>query len=176
MLLSLLLAGLGFYVDDTYGVLTAAKYLPVFVLGALTSVKAWKPGPRTAAWSLGAFVLMTGVTAATPFLTKQGKQPFDHDIWGFLWMLPLLPWVAHSLTIRSSRMDRHFGNLSYPLYLIHYWVIVLAAGAFGGGTLVKLGGVVCAAVLAVAVYVLVDRPVDRWRVRLTESVPVPEKA
>jgi len=84
-------------------------------------------------------------------------------------MLPLLPYVAHSLTIRSSKLDRHFGNLSYPLYLVHFATIAVITGAFGHGMPVKLGAIALACVLTLALYVIVDRRVDRWRVRVTES-------
>ena len=53
----------GFWLDEAAHVETLAKYLPAFVLGALTYGKAWKPGVRAAHVSLAAFVLVTAFTA-----------------------------------------------------------------------------------------------------------------
>jgi len=84
-------------------------------------------------------------------------------------MLPLLPYVARSLTVRSSPLDRHLGNLSFPLYLVHYPLIDGFALAFGQGTPVRVVAVAVAVIVAIAVYLGIDRNLDRWRVRLTES-------
>ncbi len=166
---SLAISAVGVWLGQSFGVVTVAKYLPAFVLGSMTYATAWKPSARAANISLAAFVAMTGITAFTPFLDKNNPRPFDQDIWGFIWMAPLLPYVARSLTIRSTKLDRHLGNLSYPLYLAHLAIITYAYAHFGDGTLVKLGAAVTACVVALAAYVLFDRPVDAWRVRLTEA-------
>jgi peptidoglycan/LPS O-acetylase OafA/YrhL len=169
LLVSFLLAIPGWWLDTAYGVTTVLKYLPAFTLGAMTFTANWKPGRRSAYLSLAGFAAMTLATAATPFLLKTTPDPFDQDIWGLVWMLPLLPYVAHSLTTRSSKLDRHFGNLSFPLYLIHYAVIAMATQAWGYGLPVKLGAVVVSVVLALIAYWLIDRPIDRIRVRVTEG-------
>ncbi|MDB5423642.1 MAG: hypothetical protein JWQ29_1058 [Phenylobacterium sp.] len=168
--IALAIGAAGVWLSQTYGVVTIARYLPAFVLGSLTFVKAWRPSARSAYLSLAAFLAMTAVTGVIGFLDKTVPDPFDEDIWAFFWMLPLLPYVAHSLTVKSTKLDRHFGNLSYPLYLVHFGVIALLRGYMGGeSALEKLLGVALSIVVAVIVYVLIDRPVDRWRVRLTES-------
>lgn len=166
---SLVIAVVGVWLDLRYEVTTVLKYLPAFLLGAMTFTAAWKPSLRTAHLSLAGFILFTVGTMATPFFLKTTPDPFDQDIWGFFWMLPLLPYVAHSLTVRSTPLDRDLGNLSYPLYLIHYAVIALATQNFGYGMPVKLGAVALSCALALAVYYFVDRPIDRVRVAVTEG-------
>ncbi|RAK66546.1 acyltransferase family protein [Phenylobacterium kunshanense] len=168
LLASVVIGAFGWWLHERHDIVTVAKFLPVFMLGALTHVAAWKPGNRSAMLSLGAFIAMTAVTAATPFFRKSTPDPFDHDIWGMIWLLPLLPYVAHSLTIRSTSFDRHLGNLSYPLYLVHYPVIALMASAYGHGLPSKLATLVISVILAVLTYFLLDRPLDRIRVRVTE--------
>lgn len=164
-----LLAVAGWYVETRYNIHTVAKYLPIFVLGVVTYRDAWKPSLRAAWISLAGFLAMTVVTAFTPFLLKSSAKPFDQDAWSFVWLLPLLPYVARSLSVRSSKLDRHLGNLSYPIYLVHFAVIATMASRFGGGLEVKAAAVSMAGMIALAVYWLVDRPLDSWRVRLTET-------
>jgi len=169
LLAALVAAVAGLWLSATYHIVTVATYLPAFLLGSLTYARAWKPSATQAHLSLLAFIAFTIATGFTPFLLKTRPNPFEGDIWGFFWMLPLLPYVAHSLTIRSSKLDRHLGNLSFPLYLVHYAVIAVVTGAFGRGLGVKAAAVALACALALTIYMALDRPIDRLRVRVTES-------
>lgn len=162
------LAVLGWWLDMRYEVTTVAKYMPAFLFGVLTYTKSWKPSARSAHISLFAFAAFTAVTATTPFLFSNDIDPFDQDIWALVWMLPLLPYVAYSLTLRSTKLDRHLGNLSYPLYLIHFPTIVLLGAILQPGLGMKVAAAGLSLILTVLVYVLVDRPVDALRVRATE--------
>jgi peptidoglycan/LPS O-acetylase OafA/YrhL len=165
----LALSALGCWLDAAFQITTVAKFLPAFALGSLTYAKDWKPSRRAAGLSVAAFFAFSLLTMATPFFLSTDVDPFDHDIWALMWMTPLLPYVAHSLTIRSTRRDRHFGNLSYPLYLVHYATIALITSALGHGLLIKALAAAMACAIALALYWLVDRPVDRIRVRVTEG-------
>jgi peptidoglycan/LPS O-acetylase OafA/YrhL len=169
IIVAIAIGALGCWLGEAFGIITVAKYLPAFILGTLTFAEAWRPSTNTAYLSLAAFAAMTVITGLTPFLDKRVADPFDIDIWSFFWMLPLLPYVARSLTVKSTRLDRHFGNLSYPLYLVHFGVLALARAAMGESLKEKVVGCAISVAVAVIVYVVVDRPVDRWRVRLTES-------
>lgn len=172
ILASFAVAVVGWWLDNTYEITTVLKFLPAFVLGSLTFTAAWRPGRRTAWLSAGAFLAFTVVTTMTPFMLKTTPDPFDQDIWALLWMIPLLPYIAHSLTVRSTRLDRDLGNLSFPLYLVHYATIAVLTGSMGVTMLSKGLGVLVSCVLAVAIYVLIDRPIDAWRVKVTErSIP-----
>jgi peptidoglycan/LPS O-acetylase OafA/YrhL len=173
LLLSLPILAAGVWLEAQFGVVTVAKYLPAFVAGAVIHLKDWRPGPAAAALSLAAFAAMGAVTAATPFLDKAQADPFDRDLWAMLWALPAVPFMAWSLTIRSTPLDRHLGNLSFPLYLVHFPAIALAATYLGAGPAGKLAGLSLAIVAAAAAYFLFDRPVDRLRVLATERGPWP---
>jgi peptidoglycan/LPS O-acetylase OafA/YrhL len=161
----------GWWLDDQHHMATVAKYLPAFVLGTLTYARGWKPGPRLAYGSLAAFASFTLLTAATPYLlsTNRDERPFDQDIWALVWMLPLLPYVAHSLTVRSSKLDRHMGNLSYPLYLIHFPTIAVLGATLGHSLGAKAIAVAASFAISIAVYAWLDRPIDAARVRVTET-------
>lgn len=165
----LALSLLGWVLKGTLGLATVLMYLPAFAIGATIYAKAWKPTERTATISLAAFLVVTALVLLTPFGSKTAPQPFDHDIFDFVWMLPLVPYVARSLTMRSSKLDRAVGNVSYPLYLFHAMTITMFEQALPGYGWAKLLGAAVAVLLAVGIYRLVDRPVDRWRVRLTEG-------
>jgi peptidoglycan/LPS O-acetylase OafA/YrhL len=159
---------LGCWIEARFHVLTVAKYLPAFLLGVSTFTEAWKPSQRTALWSLAGFLAVTAITALTPFIDKTRAKPFDQDIWSFLWLLPLVPYVARSLSVRAGALDRDLGNLSFPLYLVHYPIIASAAASFGQSGPVKAAAVGLSLLIAVAVYLGADRPIDAWRIRLTE--------
>ena len=80
------------------------------------------------------------------------------------------------LATRERRMDRLLGELSYPVYISHVLVIWLVGhGSLRLGTgdfFIALGLVL---LTAIALYQLVDRPIDRLRhARLrAATAPVP---
>jgi peptidoglycan/LPS O-acetylase OafA/YrhL len=61
----------------------------------------------------------------------------------------------------AVRFDRTIGELSYPVYLVHITVgyFVLPAQSMWGGGMLALLSIVA----AVPLYVVIDRPLDRWR-------------
>ena len=159
----------GWWLDTAFEVTTALKYMPAFIMGSLTYHLRFTPDSRTALASIGAFVLMTALTAATPFISKSAADPLDQDLWALGWMTTLLPYVAASLGAKSSGLDRHLGNLSFPWYLAHFPIIALVNDAFGASMATKLSAVAFSIVVALVAYVLLDRPIDRWRVQVTEG-------
>lgn len=169
------LVALGLWAHQTLHAVTVLKFLPPFLLGALTYAKRWTPSERMAHLSLAAFAGATAISAATLMLFKTQPHPWDRDVYGMLWMLPLLPYVARSLTVRGPAIDRDLGNLSFPLYLIHPAVIYVV-GQHMHGSLAKVVIVAGATAVAAGVYYLIDRPLDRWRVKLTEGAPQPATA
>jgi peptidoglycan/LPS O-acetylase OafA/YrhL len=164
--LTALLTGVGWFLHFRWGVNTAFMYLPAFTLGLLANEARWAPGPKLALASAAAFGLFTLAAAAIPythpFIDKTIPDPFDHDIFAMIWMLPLLPYVAQSLTSKSSAFDRDVGNWSYPLYLAHSLVISM----FETHHLSKWAGVATACVVALALFYGFDQFVERGRKRL----------
>lgn len=147
---------------------TVLQYLPAFALGAYLHDNPYRPSVRTAHVSLAAFLGLTIILALIPatsaFLFKTTEIPVGTEIFSMLWMLPLIPYVAYSLTIPSDKFDRHLGNLSYPFYLLHS-LALFAVGMFAEGMAVKVIALLATSVLSVVLYVAVDRPVERWRHR-----------
>lgn len=64
-----------------------------------------------------------------------------------------IPWLFE--ISRKNEIDRFLGELSYPIYLVHFLV-----GAFVSDSRIALAGTVVASVL---LYALIDRPINRWR-------------
>jgi len=85
------------------------------------------------------------------------------------------PWPAYvvvffalpALFSRStSSLDRFLGELSYPIYASHLFVMmVMSARVFGDPDTVPLRTVVVTLLLSVLLHALVNAPVDRWRQR-----------
>ena len=63
---------------------------------------------------------------------------------------------------RNWRLDRWLGELSYPIYLAHLFVIMACNGRFGWGAIKPAVGTI---VLAAAITVLMEIPLDKLRQR-----------
>lgn len=92
----------------------------------------------------------------------------------FAFAVPLL----FSLT-KDNKVDRVIGELSYPVYLLHYPVTIalrrLQLPEVGMLTLGTWVGLVCV-VAGLAVYFLVERPINRYRAALDLTAPHPALA
>jgi peptidoglycan/LPS O-acetylase OafA/YrhL len=75
---------------------------------------------------------------------------------------------AARLPTWATRLDRHLGDLSYPIFLAHYGVGVAVSGLVYGGT-IQRGGTLLATsavllhVVAVVLHRIIDGPVNRLR-------------
>jgi len=165
---SVALLPLGWWLDYALGGLTVLKFLPIFVLGAWVNMSNWTPSARIADASFMAFVGLSGALAFTSIFWKSQPDLFDRDIVGLIWMLPLVPYIARSLTEKGDALDRTLGNLSFPLYLVHPLVIYVIAQNTRDDLATKGLVVLVASAAAIGLYYLVDRPLDRLRVKLTE--------
>lgn len=129
-----------------------------------------------AAGSVMLFLLVGGIVwmvpAAHPLLDKAATGAFatdgvTADLFGMLWSLVLLPYVFFNLQQRSSAFDRHLGNYSYSLYLVHFALLVaLRDIPLGPGATFKL---LCLAVILVAAtgfYLVIDRPCEAIRLQV----------
>ena len=158
----------GWLAYDLAGYQTVFMYLPAFVAGMLLYRL---PGVFTRycspAMSIAAFALLTLVLFALPvtrgMFSLHGVHMFHRDAFAMFWMLPLLPYIAASLAIRSNEMDRHIGNLAYPLYLIHYPVLKMVFELTGSDWPWKLAAALLAFVCALIIYIVIDTPLERFR-------------
>jgi peptidoglycan/LPS O-acetylase OafA/YrhL len=159
---------IGWRVEATSSVVTALKYLPFFALGMAMQQTRWTPTPLQAHTSLLGFVLL----CAGQVYLSQAHGGWLHAAFGAwpdeaiasLWVVMLIPYVAASIQRRSAARDRMFGDLSYPLYLVHAPVVLASEQFFVWRTIP--GFIALLALIALATglaYWLVDRPAERFR-------------
>lgn len=168
MLRSSILVAVSFVISAAAIVLapyiTVANFLPAFALGALVFKNDIRPSGKAAIWSVAGFIALTCIFLATPFSYFIFNRPMDEymdiDMFSFVWMLPILPFVAWSLRMRSDPLDRHLGNISYPLYLIHFTVFTLVGT---GDPVAKIKAALMAILLATIIYIVIEQPLEHWR-------------
>lgn len=77
--------------------------------------------------------------------------------------------TAFQLT-RHSRLDRMLGDLSYPVYLVHWPIVHLMRPLFVGDEYaVYLASLLGSLAAAGLILLLIDRPLTRWRGRFATS-------
>ena len=159
---------LGWLLIDTFAIVTALAYFPCFLLGTLIWVSKYRASRITAAVSVIFFVCVGIVVLILPatqtFLLKDIETLRYKDWFGILWTFALTPFIAWNAHQPARRLDNHFGNYSYSLYLVHFAFLDNFAelvGIMHGKT--KLAGVICAIIVSAAFYFAVDRPFDSLR-------------
>ena len=149
-------------------------FLLFFVIGILIEQFQFRPGRLTVGVSSAGLVVLHLLCIFNPFFRPLLiRMPgFDSDAIG-QWTAPALcivavPLIASILAVRSSRLDRHFGNIAYPLYLLHVIPIGIAQTFMKTSSQIRempltIAGIVGSIVLALIVYRVVDIPCERWR-------------
>jgi peptidoglycan/LPS O-acetylase OafA/YrhL len=105
------------------------------------------------------FVLSAAVLALVAFLPMTHVDPEIGRWIAYAAIAAAIPFVFHAF--KDIAIDRWIGDLSYPIYLSHLGVVGLVL-TFNPPqpAWVAVGGTLAA---SVALLMLVDRPVDRWR-------------
>jgi peptidoglycan/LPS O-acetylase OafA/YrhL len=70
---------------------------------------------------------------------------------------------------KNSKTDRLIGELSYPLYIVHYPVLTYL---WGHQVKQHLLGITCFAItliISIAIHFIVERPIDKWRHKTSEE-------
>jgi peptidoglycan/LPS O-acetylase OafA/YrhL len=154
------------------GWLTVLAFAPAFAAGVAIRVCNWQVSARIAAVSLALFLLVGVVlwlVPATHHLVIKGAVSWWQDLAYNAWCFTLLPYVAWNVHQPSPLLDRELGNLSFPLYLVHFPIIVLVIGWAGNGVSGKVLALALAVVATALLYLLVDRPLERCRSQLWRS-------
>ncbi|MGY5330385.1 acyltransferase family protein [Pseudomonas protegens] len=124
---------------------------------AIYKVSAGKAQVSTLNYVTGVLVLFAASQVFTPMIA-----------W---WWTALIAFMVPGLfsATKSNKYDRMIGELSYPVYMFHFPIMVLFRTYEVGVDSIGLGNAVALASIAIGliVYVAVDRPLDKWRHSLT---------
>lgn len=151
---------------------TVFFYLPVFMAGVLVHRSGWTPGPRQVQASLLAVLAIAVLVFLLPgwngLLFKRAfTDSLLENLGHMAWVLGLLPVVAWNVAQPSDRMDRWLGDMSYTLYLAHLPVVKLVAVFMPMDMIgAKLLAILLTALVSLAVFVGIDRPLEARRSRL----------
>lgn len=166
----------GLVLGGRYDVQTALIYLPLFLSGAAVYLFDLRTGRRMALFSAGAFGLAGLVAVATPafkpYVIYGSGSTFADNNFAIVWGLILLPFIAFNVRQRSSLRDRHLGNLSYVVYLVHFPMKRIAGDLLGRELDVPEKLLFLAAVMALSLllYFLLDAPFETWRHRMLHGM------
>jgi len=160
-----------------------ALFCGFFLAGVALALSGWA-AERLAV--LGGLVLLVGGTILLALFTPVRNGIWSDGVFGTLptpwvsswWIVAavlILPFVSRNVRLRSSRLDRLFGNLAYPLYLFHWipreWYYHLCetnssnfvrVSLLAANFTVALGG-------ATVILLFVDQPLDRLRAKWVAS-------
>ena len=172
------------YSGDPWSYRFFPSELAVFLLGALGYHIYRTPAAGSDRSVLPLFVLAVGTVGAALLINRWHGVGRIASV-AFL----MLACAAIPVLFRRSKdnlLDRHLGELSYPIYICHILVIWFLDFVVSFGSMTVRGICIIAATLVAssALYLWIDRPVDRWRQRrfaarrghrLAPSVVVPEQ-
>ena len=161
--------GFGFY-GDPWSYRFFPSELAVFLIGAL-GYRLYASAPdgidRTLLGSFAMAIVCIGVVLLINRWHGIGRVASV----SFL----MLTFAAVPFLFRSTKdnlLDRHLGELSYPIYVCHFFVIWLLDGfaIFAAGLARGLAIIAVTVVVSSALYWWIDRPTDRWRQRRFEAI------
>jgi len=140
--------------------LWAGRFFPtalfLFLMGMLAH-RALPLATRAPRW-IGV-VLALAMGALLIFLPKAGLVDELYRWTAYLSLTVTIPFIFNAF--KTVGWDRWIGELSYPLYLCHLFVLAVVVEVTGKESV--LIGVAASLAVAVLLVVLVEKPVDRWR-------------
>jgi peptidoglycan/LPS O-acetylase OafA/YrhL len=157
------------YSGDPWSYRFFPSELAVFLLGALGYRIYRMPAAEPDRSALAIFLLAVGAVGAALLINRWHGITRIASV-SFL----MLACAAIPLLFRSSKdnlLDRHLGELSYPIYICHVLVIWFLDFVVPLGSMTVRGICIIAATLIAssALYLCIDRPVDRWRQQRFEA-------
>jgi len=171
----LLLFALAYIVNEMFGVVMFLYYIVPFVSGILLYKYKYKYifCFYWASASLIAFLLFGVVIFNSEdfsiFLFKDSPVFISEDIFGMIWVSMLIPFIGYNVTVKSTVFDRHLGNYSYSLYLVHWPVIfsMKSNGQYDFSIIEILGAVIFFGLLF---YNFIEIPIEKFRVKYVNKL------
>jgi peptidoglycan/LPS O-acetylase OafA/YrhL len=178
------LATLSFY---NYPSKVLFPYLGLFFAGVCIYKFNIRPSKTTAIWSVTLFLVLSALLVVQPDWRHviigggdiQTNRSQQNQIYSFVGALLILPYLAHSLWIKSNRFDFHLGNLAYPLYLFHMTPVFIYRHYFNDlpptqRVFQLFVTYIAIALGTLAIYFFFDQRVDAYRKKLlTKSIGRP---
>ncbi|WP_233417197.1 acyltransferase family protein [Halovulum marinum] len=157
------------------GLVLLPAFLPLFALGWAAHARGWRV-PLWGALAAGAgFVLVAGAALVLPDwrgFVIGGSGSFGGDkLFALVWVLPLVPALLWSVRRPSGAADRLLGEIAYPVFLLHYPVIVTGRALLGRDYSAPEKLALVAAVLAAALvlHLVLGRPLEALRQRVVRG-------
>lgn len=142
-------------------------YLPAF--GAGMMLYHCREAPLPVSWPIAVvgFVALTAMFAlfhsGRAMLSNKIPDVMNEDIFAMIWAIPLVAYIGESLRLKSGKFDRHLGNLSFPLYLVHEPIIQIVAPHNWTEKVAIIAG---SFTVAVAFYWFIDTRIEAFRYAL----------
>ncbi|GAA5511077.1 acyltransferase [Novipirellula caenicola] len=151
-------------------------YALMFMIGILISHLDWQASSVVYCASITLILaLFVGVLiypeSRSSLLSEGAIIMGGHDLtraFNVAMALITVPFVSLNVRVKETSMGYHAGNLSYPIYLIH-WVLLGPYIAWYGGLPGRerlpyfIGYLALSFIVSLAIYALIDRPIDRLR-------------
>lgn len=176
---AILLLGLsvtGWVLSQFYGIHTALLYLPLFAAGAGVHIFDFTVRRKTAIWSVLAFFVFAAAMYIQPdtrsFIIGGSGATLNDKLFALVWALFLVAFVAFNVRQVSSNLDRHMGNLSYTVYLLHFPIINLTRHLLDRD-LVPFEKILFLPVmlfLCILAYILIDMRLEKLRKSVNRQV------
>ncbi|WP_267357938.1 acyltransferase [Methylobacterium sp. GC_Met_3] len=151
------------------------QILVLFMIGAAAARWRWVPPRAPTLASAGITVAMLGLGLSVPALrdmmlggSNAGVNFVYNPVFNLVLALAAVPLALSTVHVKSGRLDRALGDLSYIVYLMHWPAFIFVHNNFGElpplqrlpYALLALGVVF---IVSVAVWMLWDRPINRAR-------------
>jgi peptidoglycan/LPS O-acetylase OafA/YrhL len=149
--------------------------LALFLLGAL-SYKVYKRWAFMSNYGLYAFLVLIIFTISYQFIPSTTIGFFEVRRWTFYCFLFLLIPSVFSYTSRF-KADKYLGELSYPLYISHMfviWLLLLFLDellSIASPELLHIGVLIFALISSAAIFHMVITPLERYRQRRVRKLP-----
>lgn len=143
--------------------------LALFLMGAL-SYRLYRSGSSFFSSRFGLYAAITLICATFAYYYLPGVEVQGAQMkkWGYYLLLIFLMPAAFSYT-SNIRLDRYLGDLSYPIYVVHYsvvwlWVLLREELIDRVHDAVLISGMLALTLaLAVALFHLVIKPMEKFR-------------
>ena len=156
---------------DTYWVNNSLPtYLYFFVLGMILFMRKMHFDALTEKICLAVFAVIIGLQYVIPYSQVHYKEigSLYYVTLSLVLVLLAVPTLANSVRIHSDKKDKFWGELSFLIYLAH-WVLIRPYGVLAQHAssimhvVYLLLYLVLTMALAIIIYWLVDRPMERLR-------------